>query len=140
MINTNNSRISIMEHYLLWEFSVDSANIYGVSNNGSFNMDMTQNYSMWAQQNFDDSMESNRLPFVIVQLNSGEFFGLALFSTQAKSIYLSTSELDNNTHINFQTIGGNLDFFFFKGPTYDAVIKQYQAKFGVPKLNSIESL
>jgi len=85
-------------------------------------------------------MNSNRLPFIVVQLNNGEFFGLALFSTQAKAIYLSDSTRDDKTHINFQTIGGSLDFFFFKGPTYDYVIKQYQSKFGLPKLNPIESL
>jgi len=49
IINTNNSKISLMEHYLLWEFTVDSANIYGISSTGSFNLDKNKNYTMWNQ-------------------------------------------------------------------------------------------
>ncbi|VDM48052.1 unnamed protein product [Toxocara canis] len=43
-------------------------------------------------------------------------------------------------HLVYRTIGGNLDIYFFPGPTPEEVIQQYQALIGSPLLPSYWSL
>ena len=89
ILTTNNSKFSVMEHYQLWEFGVDAKSVYGISDGANFLMETDKNYSMWAQQSAsaNESAESIRHPFVVVQLNSGDYFGMVLFNTQYNKTY-----------------------------------------------------
>lgn len=40
----------------------------------------------------------------------------------------------NFTHVNFKSNGGLLDIFFFLGPTYQEVLRQYHTVIGKPAL------
>ena len=68
-------------------------------------------------------------PFLMMQLKNGKFIGMFLFNSNAMEIEIIAGQLSTST-ITFRTTGGIFDFFFFSGPTYENVIRQYQTVIG----------
>uniref|UniRef100_A0AC34R2N3 Uncharacterized protein n=1 Tax=Panagrolaimus sp. JU765 TaxID=591449 RepID=A0AC34R2N3_9BILA len=66
---------------------------------------------------------------------SGKAHGVWIFNSNAQEVTLGPAP-----HLTYRTIGGQLEFFFFPGPTPEAVIQQYQQVVGRPYLPPYWSL
>ena len=63
--------------------------------------------------------------------NDGQAFGVLIFNSNAQD-YKFDEFAENQAMLNYRTIGGILDVFFFAGPRPEDVIRQYQEVIGKP--------
>lgn len=87
-------------------------------------------YTIFNQDHGND-VDSNLYgyhPFFVQQLNSGSAFGAFYHSSYAMDVAINWNQME------FIAIGGNLDFFFYMGPTPKDVVKQHQDVIGKPMM------
>jgi alpha-glucosidase len=65
-------------------------------------------------------------PFLMIQLNSTRFIGVYLANMRPAQVSITpVLGSDTDSILTFRVIGGNLDFYFFGGPNYNAVVQEY---------------
>lgn len=105
-------------------------NIYGLGEHKTSLRLTKQTYTLW---NFDTPTPQNlnlygSHPFYLDLRRGGSAHGVFLRNSNGMDVVLSDNSLTYNV------IGGILDFYFFLGPTPEAVINQYQAVIGRPHM------
>ncbi|EFC45907.1 predicted protein [Naegleria gruberi] len=120
----------------------DAPNIYGFGERiDRMSLNITNNeYVMWNNDN--GNQEKMNLygshPFYLQAGTYSNAHGAFLLNTNAMSVRI---EFNNNAkYIQYQTIGGILDFYFFLGPTAEQVIQQYHSIIGKPYLPPLWSM
>lgn len=68
-------------------------------------------------------------PFYLCIEKDGKAHGVFFFNSNAQEVTLGPAP-----HLVYRTIGGQLEFFYFPGPTPEDVIRQYQEVIGKPML------
>uniref|UniRef100_A0AC35EZV9 Galactose mutarotase N-terminal barrel domain-containing protein n=1 Tax=Panagrolaimus sp. PS1159 TaxID=55785 RepID=A0AC35EZV9_9BILA len=68
-------------------------------------------------------------PFYMGLNSNGKTYGVFILNSNAQEVTLGPAP-----HLTYRTIGGQLEFFFFPGPTPSEVIAQYQQVIGKPFL------
>ena len=68
-------------------------------------------------------------PFYLALEEDGKAHGVFIFNSNAQEVTLGPAP-----HLVYRTIGGQLDIFYFPGPTPEQVIQQYQQVIGTPFL------
>ena len=63
---------------------------------------------------------------------SSSSHGVFLFSSAGSDILLLTPPSSNVSLVEYRLLGGVLDFYFFSGPSPQAVVEQYGALVGLP--------
>src|SRR5271167_875807 len=90
---------------------------------------------MLARDDFPNSRDPNGLnyygvhPFYVGLEPSGKAHGVLIFNSNAQEVTTGPAP-----HLTYRTIGGQLDLFFFPGPSPEEVIQQYQQLIGKPFL------
>lgn len=69
-------------------------------------------------------------PFYLYATPNSEAHGVFLLNSNAMSI--RTEYQNSAKYLQYQTIGGVLDFYFFLGPSAESVIQQYHSIIGKP--------
>ena len=59
----------------------------------------------------------------MMQLNTGNFFGIYLMNSNPSEISLNMNEDNKTTVLTFRTSGGIIDLRFLYGPTFTDVVK-----------------
>jgi alpha-glucosidase (family GH31 glycosyl hydrolase) len=92
-------------------------------------------WGMFARDHGPDSYDLNTQnlygvhPFYIGIEEDGRAHGVFIFNSNAQEVTTGPAP-----HLVYRTIGGQLDIFFFPGPTPEEVIRQYQQVIGTPFL------
>ena len=73
-------------------------------------------------------------PFILNRVNDGSFIGILFVNTNAQDLIISKPYDDGTVDLNQITIGGEIEFFIFRGQTPNEVISKYQSKIGFPNL------
>jgi len=68
-------------------------------------------------------------PFYLGMEANGKAHGVFIFNSNAQEVTTGPAP-----HLTYRTIGGQLEIYFFPGPTPEAVIQQYQQVIGTPFL------
>lgn len=68
-------------------------------------------------------------PFYLGLEKDGSAHGVFIFNSNAQEVTTGPAP-----HLVYRTIGGQLELFFFPGPTPEEVIQQYEAVIGTPFL------
>uniref|UniRef100_A0A914CQQ0 Alpha-glucosidase n=1 Tax=Acrobeloides nanus TaxID=290746 RepID=A0A914CQQ0_9BILA len=68
-------------------------------------------------------------PFYLGLESDGSAHGVFIFNSNAQEVTTGPAP-----HIVYRTLGGQLEFFFFPGPTPEQVIQQYEQVIGTPYL------
>uniref|UniRef100_A0A914CRT0 Uncharacterized protein n=1 Tax=Acrobeloides nanus TaxID=290746 RepID=A0A914CRT0_9BILA len=68
-------------------------------------------------------------PFYLGLESDGSAHGVFIFNSNAQEVTTGPAP-----HLVYRTIGGQLEFFFFPGPTPEQVIQQYEQVIGTPFL------
>ncbi|KAH7717655.1 Protein AAGR-1 [Aphelenchoides avenae] len=90
---------------------------------------------MWAEGSGPDSYNPNTKnlysvhPFYMAIEEDGKAHGVFIFNSNAQEVTLGPAP-----HLVYRTIGGQLDIFYFPGPTPEQVVQQYQQVIGTPFL------
>ncbi|THU98207.1 hypothetical protein K435DRAFT_777589 [Dendrothele bispora CBS 962.96] len=95
--------------------------------------------TMWAR-NIADPVDGNMYgshPFYMEHrfnesTNTSQSHGVFLMSSAGSDILLLTPPSSNVSLIQYRTIGGVLDFYFFSGPDPKSVVEQYGETIGTP--------
>ncbi|CEF71375.1 Glycoside hydrolase, family 31 and P-type trefoil domain and Galactose mutarotase-like domain and Glycoside hydrolase, superfamily domain-containing protein [Strongyloides ratti] len=122
-----------------------STNFYGLGENihHTIKRDFST-YKTWGLFDRDmapDSKDANRHnlygvhPFYLVMEPDGKAHGVFFFNSNAQEFVTGPAP-----HLIYRTIGGQIDMFFFPGPTPEDVIKQYTSLIGKPFLPPLWSL
>ncbi|KAG2393201.1 hypothetical protein C9374_009778 [Naegleria lovaniensis] len=109
-------------------------NIYGLGERiDSFRLNITDNeFIIWNNDN-GNSEKMNLYgshPFYLYATPNSEAHGVFLLNSNAMSI--RTEYHSSAKYLQYQTIGGVLDFYFFLGPSSENVIQQYHSIIGKP--------
>ncbi|KAJ8027757.1 Maltase-glucoamylase, intestinal [Holothuria leucospilota] len=93
-------------------------------------------YSMWSRDNppWGDTNIYSVHPYYTV-INQGMAHGVLFLNANAQDLDVSPLP-----YLNFRTIGGVLDFYFFLGPTPEDVVSQYTEAVGRPYMPAYWSL
>ncbi|KAH7721437.1 glycosyl hydrolase family 31 protein [Aphelenchoides avenae] len=92
-------------------------------------------WGMFARDQPPDSADPNTQnlygvhPFYLALEEDGKAHGVFIFNSNAQEVTLGPAP-----HLVYRTIGGQLDIFYFPGPTPEQVIQQYQQVIGTPFL------
>jgi alpha-glucosidase (family GH31 glycosyl hydrolase) len=108
-----------------------NANIYGIGERiTSFRLNPGTTYTLFAKDHGTPLVENlyGSHPFYLEHRSSGSAHGVFLLNSNAMDVIVGPNKL------TYKTVGGILDFWFFLGPTPNAVIQQYQQVIGNPYL------
>ncbi|KAI1730110.1 glycosyl hydrolases family 31 domain-containing protein [Ditylenchus destructor] len=133
------------DQYIQIATYLPSDRVYGFGENvhQELKHDFTK-YSTWAMLTRDDSPNSNAPngwnyygvhPFYIALEPSGHAHGVLIFNSNAQEVTTAPGP-----HLIYRTIGGQLDIYFFPGPTPEQVLQQYHQLVGKPALPPYWSL
>uniref|UniRef100_A0A0K0DZJ0 P-type domain-containing protein n=1 Tax=Strongyloides stercoralis TaxID=6248 RepID=A0A0K0DZJ0_STRER len=122
-----------------------STNFYGLGENIHHKIKHDfSTYKTWGLFDRDiapDSKDLNRHnlygvhPFYLVIEPDGKAHGVFFFNSNAQEFVTGPAP-----HLIYRTIGGQIDIFFFPGPTPEDVVKQYTSLIGKPFLPPLWSL
>ncbi|KAI1719105.1 glycosyl hydrolases family 31 domain-containing protein [Ditylenchus destructor] len=133
------------DQYIQIATYLPSDRVYGFGENvhQELKHDFTK-YSTWAMLTRDDSPNSSAPngwnyygvhPFYIALEPSGHAHGVLIFNSNAQEVTTAPGP-----HLIYRTIGGQLDIYFFPGPTPEQVLQQYHQLIGKPALPPYYSL
>ena len=88
---------------------------------------------IWIHGNL--SLFSGVHPFYLALEPSGHAHGVLIFNGNAQEVTIAPGP-----HLIYRTIGGQLDIYFFPGPTPEQVLQQYHQLIGKPVLPPYWSL
>ncbi|VDK42530.1 unnamed protein product [Anisakis simplex] len=126
------------DQYIQIATYLPSKNIYGFGDNIhkhiKHNMTRYTTWPMFSRDMAPDSVselsERNLYgvhPFYMCMEEDGRAHGVFIMNSNAQEVTLGPAP-----HLIYRTIGGNIDLYFFPGPTPEEVIQQYLAFIGKP--------
>ena len=112
---------------------LSSSNIYGLQESSQSNgFKLTpRTFTLWNRDtaSADDNINLyGSQPFYLQVLPNGNANGVLLLNSNGMDV------IYNPTSLQFNTIGGVLDFYFFVGPSGDDVVQQYTSFIGLPHM------
>jgi len=144
LITTEDESFLYMNQYIQVSFKLQTPMIFGL---GERVTDLTLKegvWDMWASVGdyvFDDGTGGKNLhghhPVLVNQLKNGNFIGIYLYNSNGQRVRIRKLPKpfgDFDMAVDFITIGGVPEFYFFTGPTYELVIQEYHNLVGRPKL------
>lgn len=137
ILSTQNRSCLLFDKYMKFGFNIPEAKVYGLGQRTHDMLLEEGNWTMWAHpadDPYDDGQggfeENGQHPFVFFKTSSG-WVGILLLNSNAQQVEIFTTE-SGQAVLNFITIGGILDMYFFHGSTPEEMIKSYHSFIGFP--------
>ena len=135
--------LTFSEQFLLFSAKLPTRNVYGIGE--QYHQELRRcfqycNYSLFSHDagpHYSSNLNIYGFhPFFMGLTLSNQSYGVYLHNTYGMNIIFQP----NPDRISYRVIGGELDFYFFLGPTSDNVIQQYTRLIGRPQLPPYWSL
>ncbi|WKX94043.1 hypothetical protein Q1695_011364 [Nippostrongylus brasiliensis] len=145
LFDTSIGGLIFSDKFLQLATYLPSDTMYGWGENGhqTIKHDFS-NYTTWGMLARDEPpnysfVDTKNLygvhPFYLMLEPDGKAHGVFIFNSNAQEVTTAPGPA-----LIYRTIGGNLDLYFFPGPTPEEVVQQYLALIGTPLLPSYWSL
>lgn len=115
-----------MDQYIEQGFKLQSEKVYGLGERYTEELEIGEgNWTLWANPEFKGIDEghtggfsySSQHPFLMTKLQNGNWMGIYWFNSNAQqvNIFKNKDDIDFPISVNFITVGGVIDLFFFQG-------------------------
>jgi len=139
--------LTYSQFYLEFSYSLTTDHIFGYGERAHEFKLSPGMYTIWLNDTgtpYDDGKGGKNLyghhPFILNRVSDGTFFGLLFVNTNAQDLIISKPGYNGTVNLTQKTIGGEIEFFLFRGATPLEVITKYQTKIGFPALPPVWAL
>jgi lysosomal alpha-glucosidase len=139
--------LTYSQFYLEFSYTLTTDHIFGYGER-AHNFKLSPGmYTIWLNDTgtpYDDGQGGKNLyghhPFILNRVSDGTFFGLLFVNTNAQDLIISHPNNNGTVNLTQKTIGGEIEFFLFRGATPLEVITKYQTKIGFSALPPVWAL